>query len=260
MSQEIAKQEIKAFPSLGRAVLLLLLQSFVVAGAFVAVEGLKTLHLVGPSPHLIMIEELLGLGVTLWIVRHWSQRTLPDLLALKPVPNTIWGPLLLSIAGLYFFIMASAGFVFRFLPAPPAWLNEHFLTCSYLRLIVGAPLIEEVLFRGVILGGFLQRYSPRKAILGSAVLFALAHLNLWQLVPALVLGLFTGWVFSRTRSLWPVLAIHMVHNAVCCLGGVPNWAPMWILGLGLGLLAIGVLLLSQVFRSVNGQPLPFGPG
>jgi membrane protease YdiL (CAAX protease family) len=44
-------------------------------------------------------------------------------------------------------------------------------------LVIMAPLTEETLCRGLILNGFLKNYSRRKAMIVSALLFALLHLN-----------------------------------------------------------------------------------
>ena len=66
---------------------------------------------------------------------------------------------------------------------------------SLVLLVVIAPLTEELLFRGLILGGLLSRYSARKAIIASAALFSAFHLNPIQLLPTLGAGLFLAWLF-----------------------------------------------------------------
>jgi uncharacterized protein len=76
-----------------------------------------------------------------------------------------------------------------------------------------APVLEEMLFRGVILRGFLKRYPRWQAIAGSALLFGLAHLNLYQFFVGLVLGLLSGWLYERSRSLWPCIVLHGAYNS-----------------------------------------------
>jgi membrane protease YdiL (CAAX protease family) len=78
---------------------------------------------------------------------------------------------------------------------------------------VGAPLLEEMLFRGVILRGFLRRYTRSFSILWSAALFAIAHLNLYQAATALALGIVAGWLYERCRSLWPCILLHAAYNS-----------------------------------------------
>jgi membrane protease YdiL (CAAX protease family) len=75
-----------------------------------------------------------------------------------------------------------------------------------------APVLEEMLFRGIILRSFLQQYSKWAAIVGSATLFGVAHMNLYQYVTALIIGLVLGWLYERTRSLLPCIALHAAYN------------------------------------------------
>ena len=76
-----------------------------------------------------------------------------------------------------------------------------------------APVLEEMLFRGIILRGFLTQYPRWQAIAGSAILFGVAHLNLYQLFVGLVLGLLSGWLYERSRSLWPCIGLHGLYNS-----------------------------------------------
>jgi membrane protease YdiL (CAAX protease family) len=76
-----------------------------------------------------------------------------------------------------------------------------------------APVLEEMLFRGIILRSFLRQYTPGRAILVSALLFGLAHLNIYQFVAGALIGLLLGWLYERTRSLWPGILLHAVYNS-----------------------------------------------
>jgi membrane protease YdiL (CAAX protease family) len=79
-------------------------------------------------------------------------------------------------------------------------------------MVVVAPVAEEFLFRGLILHGFLRNYSRRKAVLSAALLFALFHLNPWQLPGTFIMGLVLGWWLSETGSLLPCLLGHVLAN------------------------------------------------
>jgi membrane protease YdiL (CAAX protease family) len=74
-------------------------------------------------------------------------------------------------------------------------------------------VLEEMLFRGVILRAFLRRYPAGIAIVHSSAIFGLAHLNLYQFLVGLMLGLLLGWLYERTRSLWPCIALHGAYNS-----------------------------------------------
>lgn len=85
---------------------------------------------------------------------------------------------------------------------------------TLLMVCIIGPILEEVLFRGLILDGFLNRYGAVKAIFWSAFLFGLFHLNPWQFIPGFTIGLFLGWLYLKTRSLVPVILVHMVNNSL----------------------------------------------
>ncbi|MCA8431251.1 CPBP family intramembrane glutamic endopeptidase [Burkholderia seminalis] len=75
-----------------------------------------------------------------------------------------------------------------------------------------APLVEEMLFRGVMLRSFLRQYPSGAAIAHSAAVFGLAHLNVHQFVLAFGLGLLIGKLYAATRSLLPGILIHACYN------------------------------------------------
>ncbi|HEX6790022.1 MAG TPA: CPBP family intramembrane glutamic endopeptidase [Candidatus Krumholzibacteria bacterium] len=75
-----------------------------------------------------------------------------------------------------------------------------------------APVAEETFFRGIVLRGFLARYSVRKAIWASAILFATVHLNPWQAIIALPMGGAYAYMVIRTGSIWPGIVSHAVVN------------------------------------------------
>lgn len=78
--------------------------------------------------------------------------------------------------------------------------------------VVGAPVIEELFFRGLLLRSLDRRFGPLTAVLGSAVVFGAVHQQLPQL-PALVLvGLVTGWLTLRSGRLGPAVWAHVGFN------------------------------------------------
>jgi len=107
----------------------------------------------------------------------------------------------------------------------PELLKKFFLEMSlntniftFFALVIAAPLLEEAIFRGVILDGLLKKYSPQRSIVISSFLFGLVHMNPWQFVGAFFLGLFMGWVYYKTRSLLPTILMHASTNLVAFIG------------------------------------------
>lgn len=102
----------------------------------------------------------------------------------------------------------------------PAFVREVFerellenKAFTFLTVVMAAPVLEELLFRGLLLRGMLQQYSPGRAIVWSSVMFAVFHLmNPWQAIGAFAGGLAVGWLYAKTRSLWLCICFHFINN------------------------------------------------
>ena len=85
-------------------------------------------------------------------------------------------------------------------------------------IAVMAPLVEELLFRGAIEGHFLQTGKrPGMAILLSALIFGLIHVNPAQVPFAFCLGLVFGWLYYRTGSIIPGMIGHFLNNSLATI-------------------------------------------
>ncbi len=113
----------------------------------------------------------------------------------------------------------------KVLPAPPwFWelfekvLNHRFgFWGSLVKVAVIAPLVEEALFRGIIMNGLMRNYKPWYAILLSGLLFSFFHLNPWQMTYTFFLGLLLGWLMVLTRSLPLCILVHAINNLLVLL-------------------------------------------
>jgi hypothetical protein len=88
------------------------------------------------------------------------------------------------------------------------------ITLLFLFLAVGAPLVEELFFRGLLLGSLSRRFGAPVGIIGSAVVFGLAHFELLQLPALILFGLVLGVLVHRTGRLGPAIVAHAAFNAV----------------------------------------------
>lgn len=80
--------------------------------------------------------------------------------------------------------------------------------------IIGAPIAEEVLFRGAMLGGFKGANKPWLGAVVSSVLFAVAHLNPLLLPAYFLMGMILAGLYIYSRSLLAPMVAHLVNNAV----------------------------------------------
>jgi sodium transport system permease protein len=84
----------------------------------------------------------------------------------------------------------------------------------FLVFVALIPVVEELAFRGFILGGLQRRFTPWKAIVLSAFLFALYHMNVFQFVPTFLMGVVLGLLAVRSRSIWPGVLLHALNNGI----------------------------------------------
>lgn len=83
-----------------------------------------------------------------------------------------------------------------------------------LTIVVLGPVLEEMLFRGGVTRELLERFPAGKAILYSALIFGIFHLNPAQIVPASFVGLLLGWLYYKTGSLVPCITVHILNNGL----------------------------------------------
>lgn len=101
----------------------------------------------------------------------------------------------------------------------PDWMGQTFDAMQsgwvgVVAIAVLGPVLEELLFRGVITKVLLQYYSPSRAIVYSALVFGVFHLNPVQVVGATVAGLLFAWLYWRTGSIVPGVLVHIFNNSL----------------------------------------------
>ena len=89
--------------------------------------------------------------------------------------------------------------------------NPLALLLFAVQLCVLTPLVEEVVFRGIIFQS-MRRFGDSFALVLSAILFALFHGNLSQAPNAFLMGLVIGYLVLYSGSLWVGIIIHAVNN------------------------------------------------
>ena len=83
---------------------------------------------------------------------------------------------------------------------------------SVLSLLVIHPLAEEYLFRGCFYGE-LRRMNPVFGCMAQAVMFAIMHSSVDEMLYALAAGVILGILAEETGRLWPCAAAHIFVNA-----------------------------------------------
>lgn len=91
---------------------------------------------------------------------------------------------------------------------------KQFPVSSFLRVCLIAPIVEEILMRGYVLGGLQNKYGVIIALMVSSILFALLHFNLLQTLSALICGIVLGLLYINTGSLFCCILAHFLYNAI----------------------------------------------
>ncbi|MCA2980054.1 MAG: CPBP family intramembrane metalloprotease [Myxococcaceae bacterium] len=132
-----------------------------------------------------------------------------------------------------------------------------------LAVAVLAPLAEELLFRGVLVRGLVERLSPLATAVVSGFIFSAYHLDPVGFLPRFAIGIMLALLVLKSGSLWPAIAAHAANNALALgtleAGLEDSDLPVWV-----GLASLVVLLATGAWLktrpTVEGPtPLPRAP-
>lgn len=88
-----------------------------------------------------------------------------------------------------------------------------FRVLLFASVCIGAPVFEELLFRGLLLSSLRRWFGPVVAVVGSAIAFTLVHPSFTYL-PIFWLGLVLGALYHYTGSLVAPIVLHALHNGL----------------------------------------------
>ncbi|MBO4398124.1 MAG: CPBP family intramembrane metalloprotease [Bacteroidaceae bacterium] len=110
------------------------------------------------------------------------------------------------------------------------WLPEEFLendpdlfmiitpstwVLSLLLIGILGPIFEEIMCRGVLIGGLLKIKCPVwTAIILSGIIFGALHGMIIMFLGCTIFGIITGWLYYRTQSLIPGIIMHIINNSI----------------------------------------------
>ncbi|MBD5454759.1 MAG: CPBP family intramembrane metalloprotease [Lachnospiraceae bacterium] len=83
---------------------------------------------------------------------------------------------------------------------------------SLIQVCIIAPIVEEILMRGLVLGGLKNTYGVVGALFISALFFAILHFNMVQTLSAFVCGIILGLLYIKTNSILCCIIAHCGYN------------------------------------------------
>lgn len=166
------------------------------------------------------------------------------------------------------------------LALPEAWLESYNEASSgitsggmvgILAVVAAAPVVEEVIFRGLIMTRLSRAMPGWLAVVLSAVIFGACHGDPVWFGYTFPLGVFFGFLDLRAGSIWPSILGHMVFNAIGQAADLLPDSDGAVLGFFLALLVSAILFpildrkgLKALFRrkpkAALEQTLPTVPG
>jgi len=197
-----------------------------IAGIFLLILGVTVVKVYAPgaehNPWVLGSVNLFVLGSLLWFSWECAGGRFVQYFALRPVAWGLFGPMVLLVVGTSILASEADNVVRYLIGPPPASFDLSWLYLEAWRrpagtlflLVFVAPITEELLFRGLILRGLQIRHGDTRAVMLSAGLFALFHVNPWQMTGAFLIGGILGWWRVRTGSLVPCLLGHASYNVL----------------------------------------------
>jgi membrane protease YdiL (CAAX protease family) len=216
--------------SLGMLFLFFVLYFF---GRFFVLNPIMQLDVDFYQRHAILIESTLISGCLLLVIAYAKMElnergfVQGPIFPFKAVPVGIFPPIagILLVSGIWMEIAT------RWIPIPDALrqvisfrLTHYPPVPVFVFSVLLFPVLSEVLYRGIILKGLLRKqHGPLKAILVSSLLYAFC----WTphfFGGTFLVGLFCGWLFYRTGSLLPSVAVQMAA-ALSTFAGILFFKP-----------------------------------
>ncbi len=215
-----------AYPNLKQSVWLLILLILIAVGLAILVSIIGAIidESLYEYDYFSGLLSLASFILILCYVSDRTGRTWKDMLPLAIIDIDydwrMWLSVGLSIFGLGIVLAELYNAVISVLPMPEMFQDifhqsfgkkTSYLSALFVAVVI-APLTEEILFRSIILKGLLAHCTQNRAIIWSAILFGLIHLNPWQFPVSFILGLVFAYWVVQTGSLWPGILGHALNN------------------------------------------------
>lgn len=117
------------------------------------------------------------------------------------------------------------------------------IALEILALCIVIPIVEELLYRGIVYGRLKDWLGMKTAVVVSAVIFGLIHMNLVQFVYASVFGLLLAWFTEETGDISGAVAAHMAANLTSVIRAESGVLSFLEESIALQMIVIVILLL-----------------
>lgn len=174
---------------------------------------------------LTLVMGLLAILVYKLTLTYLARRVTPEIARQRAGIEALLGVLTgtIFIAGSVFIIMALGGYSFQWASSA----NAGTVLLSSIGAALGAAMVEELIFRGLMLQAIDRLGGKPLALAVTSLFFGIAHLSnpgatLWSAFAiALEAGVLLGAAFLWRRNLWFAMGLHFAWNAIEGVLGIP---------------------------------------
>lgn len=203
----------------------------------------------------VMLLTIIGVVIYDRVVCHRKQKTMLRFAGFNPIA-LLWGLLLIVSMSV---VMAP---LMRLLPDVNRNVPDGVLPVVYVVLV--APILEEILFRGKLFSVLRSTMSPTSATLLSALLFGVMHANVAVSLEAFFVGVVLSYIYILKGSLFAPILLHVMNNVVAYvmmsfsyqdrtiedyIGDLPIFSTIYIVASAITLL--GVVHVIVTLRKAN---------
>jgi uncharacterized protein len=232
---------------------------------------------------LTALAGIISFGIVLLVGFKKTKRKFNEVFKFNRVSVFLWGAIIVFMSG-FVIIISELDNLLNYILPMPLMFRDVFDTLMAKQIFFIAIIIigiipaftEELFFRGLILDGLKNNYSKKAAILISALLFGIIHLNPWQFFGAFIIGSISAWICIETNSILLCIYMHFFNNTLYTITvkyrelipikgfnsnfATPvNFQPLWFDLTGLAILIIGTTMLLIGIKGQKGniqeQPL-----
>lgn len=219
---------------------------------------------VGAAIYYILIAAGIITLAAFWIVTLIRKKNLMKEVSLVKFNPVAAIPVL--FAGIAFNFLISYGL--SVIPFPQSWVDSYAAKSGellggtgiamWIALVIMAPLVEEITFRGFVYSRLKNGMAKWIAVILTSLIFGIAHGSIIWLIYTFVFGLVLIYILERGGSLWLSILFHMGFNIVgAALSAYPqiaeNWNDWVVLGVTAGVTVVCTLLFVLLTKKKNAE-------
>ena len=216
---------------------LVYLGASVVAGILIGIFGVTVLHIKNyekflNSHALIMniISQIIALAIFLPVYLK-TKNYIPKVkvsLKKETKDSIVYILAVVGLGCLSGFVMAG---IEKLIKMPDGGMNtvsdtlySSSIIVSIITIVIFAPILEEIMFRGIIFNKLNSKMNTWTAIIISALVFGAVHMNIIQGTNAFILGVALAYIYSKTHNLYTCICVHFINNLLSVVTQKINYA------------------------------------